>query len=232
MPSPRFHVVSAPTAMGRFQLVASGLGLRAVSWPGEEKKGGSRQAEGGKKKAKATGLPQSGDKSRIESGMTSVEPQASSLPASDGLAEKQAGSDNVRPVVQATPEIKRLLKTTAKQLADYFDGRRVRFSGKLDLNGLSPFAQRVLRELVKVPYGKTISYGQLAKRAGSAKAARAVGSVVARNPVPIVVPCHRVLSSDGSLGGFSAPGGVKLKRQLLLMENHCLKQESPDKSAG
>ena len=131
--------------------------------------------------------------------------------------EKRAESDNVRPVSEA-PRIKKLLETTAKQLVDYCDGKRVRFSGKLDLSGLTPFAQKVLRSLAKVPYGKTITYGELAKRAGSAKAARAVGSVLANNPLPIIVPCHRVLSSNGSLGGFSAPGGVKLKRDLLNLE--------------
>ena len=116
------------------------------------------------------------------------------------------------------PQVSSLLKTPAKQLADYFDGVPVRFSAKLDLRELSPFAQKVLRELAKVPYGKTISYGELAKRAGSPKAGRAVGNIVAKNPLPIIVPCHRVIASDGGLGGFSGPGGLKLKRQLLLME--------------
>ena len=132
--------------------------------------------------------------------------------------EKVLAAGSLCPVSQATPWIKRLLKTTAKQLADYFDGRRVRFSGKLDLSGLSPFARKVLRALAKVPYGKTITYGELAKRAGSEKAARAVGSVLANNPLPIVVPCHRVVAGDGSLGGFSAPGGVKFKSKLLNLE--------------
>ena len=134
------------------------------------------------------------------------------------LGEKITSAGSLCPVSQATLGIKRLLKTTAKQLADYCKGQDVRFTTRLDLSLLTPFAQKVLRTLAKVPYGKTITYGELAKRAGSEKAARAVGSVLARNPLPIVVPCHRVLASDGSLGGFSAPGGVKFKSKLLNLE--------------
>ena len=121
-------------------------------------------------------------------------------------------------LAEAPPKVARLLKTTAKQLADYFSGRRVRFTAKLDLSCLSPFAKNVLRALARMPYGQTITYGQLAKRVGSAGAARAVGNVMAQNPVPIIVPCHRVVASGGSLGGFSAPGGWKVKRDLLNRE--------------
>ena len=135
-----------------------------------------------------------------------------------GPSAQGRGQASSLPASNASAGTAKLLKTTAKQLADYFDGKAVCFSRKLDLSGLSPFAQKVLRELAKVPYGETISYGELAKRAGKPKAARAVGSVLAKNPLPIIVPCHRVLASDGSLGGYSAPGRLKLKRQLLLME--------------
>ena len=220
MPAANLFTISAPTDMGQFHLLASGRGIRRVYWPGEGK-GGSRQAEGGKKKGKATGLPQSGDKSRIESGMTE---EISNI-------KKQISKISL-PVLDAPAVTAKLLKITAKQLADYCNGRQVRFTTRLDLSGLSPFTRKVLRELAKVPYGKTITYGELAKRAGSAKAARAVGAVLANNPLPIIVPCHRVLGSDGSLGGFSAPGGLKLKRQLLLMEQSCLKKGPPDKSGG
>ena len=122
-------------------------------------------------------------------------------------------------LTEAPPKVARLLKITAKQLAEYFSGRRVRFTAQLDLSSLNPFAKKVLRALARVPYGRTITYGQLAKRVGSGDAARAVGNVMAQNPVPIIVPCHRVVASGGSLGGFSAPGGLALKRRLLSLES-------------
>lgn len=80
------------------------------------------------------------------------------------------------------------------------------------------FQQRVVAELREVGYGQTLSYGQLAVRAGSPLAARAVGHVMSTNPVPIVIPCHRVLASGGRLGGYSAPSGLNMKRRLLDLE--------------
>ena len=88
----------------------------------------------------------------------------------------------------------------------------------LDLSACPPFHARVYAELRRVLPGQTVSYGELARRVGSAGAARAVGQAVARNPWLLVVPCHRVLAAGGALGGFSAPGGVATKRQLLAIE--------------
>ncbi len=111
------------------------------------------------------------------------------------------------------------LQATARQLADYFGARKVCFTAPLDLTPLTPFARRVLTALAHLPHGQTITYSQLAAQAGSPKAARAVGTVLARNPLPIVIPCHRVLTAAGTLGGFSAPAGTTLKQRLLDMEN-------------
>lgn len=83
---------------------------------------------------------------------------------------------------------------------------------------IPPFFKRVYRELCKVPAGQTISYAELARRAGSPGAARAVGQAMARNPHPITIPCHRVVASSGKLGGYSGPGGVAAKRRLLKRE--------------
>jgi methylated-DNA-[protein]-cysteine S-methyltransferase len=94
------------------------------------------------------------------------------------------------------------------------------------------FAGRVIAALRRVPYGETISYGELAQRAGAHRAARAVGSVMARNTTPLIVPCHRVLASGGKLGGFTCPAGVPLKRRLLEMEAHPGAAVMPRKSAG
>ena len=82
----------------------------------------------------------------------------------------------------------------------------------------TPFQQRVLQALKRVGYGQTLTYAELAAAAGSPRAARAVGTVMASNRVPLIIPCHRVVAAAGRLGGFSAPRGVELKRYLLRME--------------
>ncbi len=106
-----------------------------------------------------------------------------------------------------------------QQLAAYFDGRQVEFAIDVDLGALPPFFARVLHAARMIPYGETATYADVARLAGHAKAARAVGQAMARNPVPIVVPCHRVVASTG-LGGFSAPEGLDLKRRLLALEGN------------
>lgn len=102
----------------------------------------------------------------------------------------------------------------------YFAGEPVAFNVDVDLAGLPPFRQRVLEACRLVSYGQTTTYALLAQRTGQAKAARAVGGAMAHNPVPLVIPCHRILRADGGLGGFSAGSGVSLKRQLLAWEAH------------
>ncbi|MBX7071620.1 MAG: MGMT family protein [Pirellulales bacterium] len=82
----------------------------------------------------------------------------------------------------------------------------------------SPFAAKVVRHCRRIPAGKTISYGELARRAGSTGAARAVGTVMSKNEIPIIIPCHRVLAAGGRIGGYSAPGGLGTKRRLLELE--------------
>jgi O-6-methylguanine DNA methyltransferase len=95
----------------------------------------------------------------------------------------------------------------------------------LDLRALPPFSRRVYRALRKVPPGRVVTYGQLAKLAGSPGAARAVGTAMATNPVPLLVPCHRVLPAGGGLGGFSSPGGPNLKAWLLHREGYVFSAE-------
>lgn len=110
------------------------------------------------------------------------------------------------------------LRLTAP-LAGYFAGKAVDFAdAAVDLSGLPSFYARVLRALRSVGYGRTISYKQLARLAGRANAARAVGQAMAANPLPIILPCHRVIRSDGRLGGFSGGHGLSAKRRLLAME--------------
>jgi len=102
-----------------------------------------------------------------------------------------------------------------RQLELYFQGRLKQFSLKLAPQG-TPFQLDVLRALQEVPYGETISYGELAQRIGRPNASRAVGAANARNPLPIVIPCHRVIGSNGNLVGFG--GGLEIKRKLLDLE--------------
>jgi len=89
---------------------------------------------------------------------------------------------------------------------------------KIDLSGLSDFRRRVIEHCRRIPYGQTLTYGQLAAKAGSPRAARAVGQCMAANRVPLIVPCHRVVSAGGGVGPFSAPGGSRTKRRLLALE--------------
>ena len=114
----------------------------------------------------------------------------------------------------------RALDETRRELDDYFAGRRKAFDLELDLRGQAPFAVAVLGELAKVPYGHTTTYGELATRAGKARAARAVGMVMNRNPVPIVLPCHRIVGASGSLVGYG--GGLERKERLLRLEGAML----------
>jgi methylated-DNA-[protein]-cysteine S-methyltransferase len=104
-------------------------------------------------------------------------------------------------------------------LEDYLAGKRVSFDDfPIDLSQQPPFRRRVQEACRKIPYGKTLSYAQLAAKAGKPAAVRAVGSAMSHNPLPILIPCHRVLHSDGRIGGFSAIGGISLKQRLLEME--------------
>jgi methylated-DNA-[protein]-cysteine S-methyltransferase len=107
-----------------------------------------------------------------------------------------------------------------RQLDEYFEGRREAFELDVDLRGTAPFAERVLRQLALVPYGRTTTYGALAAQVGEPQAARAVGTVMNRNPVPIVLPCHRVIGASGSLVGYG--GGLARKEQLLRLEGALL----------
>ncbi|MGH9487122.1 MAG: methylated-DNA--[protein]-cysteine S-methyltransferase [Terriglobales bacterium] len=108
--------------------------------------------------------------------------------------------------------------TITRQLREYFSGQRQRFDLKLDWRG-TPFQQSVWRALLRVPYGKTATYADIARKVGKPLAYRAVGGANRANPIPIVVPCHRVLGSDGSLTGYSGPTRLDIKAQLLQLES-------------
>jgi len=116
--------------------------------------------------------------------------------------------------------VARRIDPLRRQLDEYFARRRQEFDVGVDLDGVPAFQQGVLWELVRVPYATTATYGGLAAKIGRPRAARAVGGALNRNPVPIVVPCHRVVGSTGSLVGYG--GGLDRKRALLELEGTLL----------
>ena len=131
----------------------------------------------------------------------------------DGFVTEITYSDNAVAMEQnSTP----LLEEVKKQLGEYFEGIRQEFDLPLKING-GDFTHKVLSQLAKVPYGQTVTYSQLAELCGSPKAARAVGTVMRKNPFVIVLPCHRVLPVNGNLGNYSA-GGPANKDWLLTFE--------------
>jgi methylated-DNA-[protein]-cysteine S-methyltransferase len=112
------------------------------------------------------------------------------------------------------------IDTARRELDEYFEGNRRRFDLPLDVALLATFNRRVLEELARVPYGEVVTYGELAARAARPRAARAVGTVMNRNPLPIVLPCHRVIGANGKLVGYA--GGLERKEQLLRLEGAIL----------
>ena len=153
-----------------------------------------------------------------EHGVTAIErvSRASSPPRANGSAggsTSAGGSALARR--SSSLRATRHAELAVRQLREYFAGSRTRFSVPLHMEG-TEFQQRAWRAMRKIRYGSTVSYAQQAKTIGSPKAVRAVGSANGANPIPIIVPCHRVIASDGSLGGYAL--GLKMKRFLLELE--------------
>ena len=104
----------------------------------------------------------------------------------------------------------------ARELSDYASGRSITFTVPIDLAGLTPFSRRVLEATARVPYGEVVSYGSIAAAIGVPGSSRAVGNALGGNPVPILIPCHRIIAAGGRIGGFT--GGLRAKRRLLAVE--------------
>ncbi|MCF7954736.1 MAG: methylated-DNA--[protein]-cysteine S-methyltransferase [Phycisphaerae bacterium] len=115
-----------------------------------------------------------------------------------------------------------LLVNLQNQIKSYFSGTYVEFDSEIPLliDELSKFSQEILKACRKIPYGQIVSYAELAKMANHPKAARAVGNAMGNNPIPLIIPCHRVVKSDGTTGGFqrNRPGGAGLKKRMLDVE--------------
>ena len=123
-----------------------------------------------------------------------------------------------------------LLQEAARQLQRYLRGELAQFDLPLDLSGGTPFQQSVWQALLSIARGRTTSYGALSQQLGRPRAVRAVGAAVGRNPLSVVVPCHRVLGSDGSLTGYA--GGLDRKMALLILENALPAALHSDKNKG
>lgn len=156
-----------------------------------------------------------------------------------GLLRLEASDNGLRSVSFIDPqdsiahEQARLTKTTSgmleilimaeQQLTDYFKGHLKTFNLKLDLSGLKDFSRRVLEQTSFISWGDVTTYGYLAEKIGAPQSMRAVGGALARNPIPIIIPCHRVLASTGHLNGYSGAGGLLTKTWLLELEGHIIK---------
>ncbi len=116
-------------------------------------------------------------------------------------------------------------KILQKQITAYFEGSCVNFSPDIPvvLDGFGGFSRKVLTACREIEFGQKITYSGLAKKAGRPAASRAVGNALANNPLPLIIPCHRVLRTDGKMGGFSAPGGISFKKRMLTLEHKALK---------
>jgi methylated-DNA-[protein]-cysteine S-methyltransferase len=133
--------------------------------------------------------------------------QAASLNGSTSVAE---------PLSRRTSRFPTLVNEAQAQLLSFMEGRRSTLDFPIDLSSGSSFQRRVWRAILRIPYGRVRSYKWVAARVGGHRYARAVGHALGANPAPIIVPCHRVVTHDGSLGGFS--GGLQIKRKLLALE--------------
>lgn len=148
------------------------------------------------------------------------------LPERDSGATRARLSRNLHDSAQSEPIPP--IKQAIARLQSYFTGKPTDFSGiVLDLSGVADFHGKVYAALRDIGWGMTTTYGGLADLVGSPGAARAIGQAMGHNPVPIIVPCHRVLAGGRRIGGFSAPGGASTKERLLAMEGVRLGVEAP-----
>jgi methylated-DNA-[protein]-cysteine S-methyltransferase len=130
------------------------------------------------------------------------------------LISKKSESDDISELIQISTEDQKVLNVFT-QLKEYFNGQRKEFDVQLEVLG-TDFQKKVWDELIKIPYGETISYGELGNRMGDKNLMRAVAAANGANPIPIIIPCHRVIGADGSLTGYG--GGLDVKQKLLELE--------------
>jgi methylated-DNA-[protein]-cysteine S-methyltransferase len=138
------------------------------------------------------------------------------LPEADASATERRLSGRAAKASEAAPAT---IDQVIAEVQDYMTGRNVDFAAvAVDLTNVDPFQLKVYEAARAITWGHTVSYGELARRTGFPDGARAVGQALARNPVPIIIPCHRILAKGHRVGGFSAPGGIFTKERLLGLE--------------
>ena len=132
--------------------------------------------------------------------------------------QRERGAEPVRleSIASASPEIQTVLRRAASELNEYFGGRRATFDVPLDWGNMAPFQRAVLEATATVPFGHLETYAGIARKIGKPGATRAVGNALGRNPIPVIVPCHRVIRSDATIGGYT--GGLGIKYRLLAIE--------------
>lgn len=135
-----------------------------------------------------------------------------------GISQVRIGGKNT-PIETGLKE-NEILKQSRQQFSEYFNGQRRTFDLPLDWSMFSPFQADVLAIVHKIPFGEVRTYGDIARELGKPAASRAVGMALARNPLPILIPCHRVVAASGHLTGFSAADGIPSKTWLLQLEGH------------
>jgi methylated-DNA-[protein]-cysteine S-methyltransferase len=132
------------------------------------------------------------------------------------LRERGVDAIRLERIEDADPVVRAILERTAAELTEYFGGKRAQFDVPLDWGRMAPFQRAVLEATAAVPFGRVDTYAGIARRIGKPGATRAVGNALGRNPIPVIVPCHRVIRSDASLGGYT--GGLGIKQHLLTLE--------------
>ena len=133
-----------------------------------------------------------------------------------GLKERGVESVRLERIDDASLEVRGTLQRAAAELAEYFGGQRAQFDVPLDWGAMAPFQRAVLEATAAVPFGQLDTYAGIARKIGKPDATRAVGNALGRNPIPVIVPCHRVVRSDSTLGGYT--GGLEIKQHLLSLE--------------
>ena len=114
------------------------------------------------------------------------------------------------------------------QVCAFLQGDKKEFDIPIDWDSFSPFQKAILQACYSIPFGKVLTYAELGNKAGKPNSSRAVGGVMARNPIPLIIPCHRVISADKKLHGYSAPGGLETKAWLLKLEGHKIVNQKLD----
>ena len=127
---------------------------------------------------------------------------------------------NLQESIGSIPKADEIADLGLRQILEYLQGKRRNFDLPIDWSAITTFQKRVLELTSKIPFGETRTYGQIAVSTGNANASRAVGAALGRNPMPIIIPCHRVVAASGHLTGFSAADGIRTKQWLLQLEGH------------